>query len=90
MIGVSKAEPTCDSPAFAVKNLRIDEIAETRPLFYENQDLAEFEGRVLKVFNDSKHSFVVLDQTAFYARAGGQEPDSGTLDNHKVLEDTLS
>ncbi|NSL76852.1 MAG: alanine--tRNA ligase [Thaumarchaeota archaeon] len=68
------------------RNFDIDGIDQTRPLFYENQDLTEFEGRVLKVFNDSKHSFVVLDQTAFYARAGGQEPDFGTLDNHKVLD----
>ena len=36
MIGVSKAEPTCDSPAFAVKNLRIDEIAETGTKAREN------------------------------------------------------
>jgi len=64
----------------------IDELPETRPLFYENQELTEFDGNVLEVFHDSKHSFVVLDQTAFYARAGGQEPDSGTLDNHEVLD----
>jgi alanyl-tRNA synthetase len=29
---------------------------------------------------------VVLDQTAFYPRGGGQEPDTGELDGGKVLE----
>ena len=28
----------------------------------------------------------MLDQTAFYARAGGQEPDFGTLNNYNVLD----
>ncbi len=36
IIGVSNAEPTCDSPAFAVENVRIDEIAETGTKAREN------------------------------------------------------
>ena len=30
--------------------------------------------------------YVILDQTAFYPRGGGQEPDAGELDGTKVLE----
>ena len=68
------------------RSFDIDKLPETRPLFYENQELTEFEGQVLQVYDDSKHSFIVLDQTAFYARAGGQEPDFGTLNNYNVLD----
>ena len=28
----------------------------------------------------------MLDQTAFYPRGGGQEPDKGKLDNYEVVE----
>ena len=30
--------------------------------------------------------FIILDQTAFYPRGGGQEPDTGEIDGVKVLE----
>tara|TARA_B100001013_G_scaffold195991_1_gene118487 strand:+ start:2067 stop:4793 length:2727 start_codon:yes stop_codon:yes gene_type:complete len=64
----------------------IEDIQPTRTLFYENQKQSEFDGRVLKVFHESNNSLIVLDQTAFYARAGGQEPDHGVLDNFNVLD----
>lgn len=68
------------------RNLDVDDLPATRTLFYENQELNEFDGRVLKVFHESEYSLVVLDQTAFYARAGGQEPDAGVLDKYDVLD----
>jgi alanyl-tRNA synthetase len=47
--------------------------------------MREFHAKVLKVV-DGK--YVVLDQTAFYPRGGGQEPDTGEIDSAKVVEVT--
>ncbi len=57
----------------------------TRLMYYEkeNQNLMEFEAKVLKIF-DGK--YVVLDRTAFFARAGGQEPDHGILGGCEVID----
>ena len=63
----------------------VTDLTKTRTLFYENQELLEFEAKVLRVFS-GKDNYIVLDQTAFYARAGGQEPDHGTLEGMKVVD----
>ena len=47
----------------------------TRPLYYEDQYTFTCEGRVLR----SGKGYVVLDQTCFYPRGGGQEADKGFL-----------
>ncbi|HXV45955.1 MAG TPA: alanine--tRNA ligase-related protein, partial [Nitrososphaera sp.] len=54
-------------------------------LYYEDETMREFHGKVLKVV-DGK--YVVLDQTAFYPRGGGQEPDTGEIEGSKVVEVT--
>ncbi|HUI00008.1 MAG TPA: alanine--tRNA ligase [Nitrososphaerales archaeon] len=58
-------------------------LPETRPLYYEDGELFEFEAKVLKTFPGG---YVVLDQTAFYPRGGGQEPDHGTIADRKVVD----
>lgn len=58
-------------------------LTDTRLLYYEDGEKFEFEARVLKAYPGG---YVVLDQTAFYPRGGGQEPDHGTLDGRKVLD----
>jgi alanyl-tRNA synthetase len=58
-------------------------LPDTRPLYYEDGEMFEFEARVLRTYPGG---FVVLDQTAFYPRGGGQEPDHGTLDGKNVLD----
>lgn len=63
----------------------LEGLSATRPLYYEDESIREFEARVLKVI-DSK--YVVLDQTAFYPRGGGQEPDTGEISGAKVVEVT--
>ena len=66
-----------DIEAFPIDN----EMAETRMLFYED-DPDVFDAKVLKAWDD----YVVLDQTSFYARGGGQEPDGGTISEFKVID----
>lgn len=58
-------------------------LPETKPLYYENEKVVEFEGTVQAIFKDR---YVVLDQTAFYPRGGGQEPDLGTINQYKVKD----
>ena len=52
----------------------------TRPLYYEDVDMLQFEGKVQDVLKGG----ILLDQTAFYPEGGGQEWDEGTLDGHPV------
>ena len=61
----------------------ISGLPETRPLYYEEGDLFEFEAKVLRTFDGG---YVALDRTAFYPRGGGQEPDHGTLDGASVVD----
>ncbi|HEY9387978.1 MAG TPA: alanine--tRNA ligase [Nitrososphaeraceae archaeon] len=61
----------------------LEGIAPTRLLYYEDESIREFEATVLRVVEDK---YVVIDQTAFYPRGGGQEPDKGKLDSFEVVE----
>ena len=63
--------------------LGLEGLPATRLLYYEDETNHEFEATVLKVIDNK---FVVLDQTAFYPRGGGQEPDKGKLDSLEVVE----
>jgi alanyl-tRNA synthetase len=63
----------------------IADITGTRLLYYEDVDLFAFDARVVKTYDGG---FVALDQTAFYPRGGGQEPDHGTIEGKKV-EDVI-
>jgi alanyl-tRNA synthetase len=63
--------------------LGLEGLPATRLLYYEDETNHEFEATVLKVIDNK---FVVLDQTAFYPRGGGQEPDKGKLNSFEVVE----
>jgi alanyl-tRNA synthetase len=57
-------------------------IPPTNLLFYLDRDQFEFEAKVLRIIEDK---YVILDNTAFYARSGGQEPDHGTINGLQVV-----
>lgn len=63
----------------------LEKIAPTRLLYYEDESMREFTAMVLEVI---EKKFVILDQTAFYPRGGGQEPDTGQIGDIKVAEVT--
>lgn len=48
----------------------------TRLLYYEDQYMREFEGKILKVLDGE---YIVLDSTCFFPEGGGQPADSGHL-----------
>ena len=61
--------------------IKIENVAETKQLFYDDWKQTKFKAKVLLV--DGKN--VVLDVTYFYATSGGQDHDSGTLNEIKVV-----
>ncbi|MEM4725789.1 MAG: alanine--tRNA ligase [Nitrososphaerales archaeon] len=63
--------------------LDVSNIQPTQLLFYKDEKTLQFKAKVLKIFDGG---YVVLDQTAFYPRSGGQEPDLGTIGASKVVD----
>jgi alanyl-tRNA synthetase len=61
----------------------LDDILPTTPLYYQDASIREFTSKVTRVV-DKK--YLVLDQTAFYPRGGGQEPDSGEIEGVNVID----
>ena len=64
-------------------NIGLKEIPETKMLFYEDPYQDKFNARVLKIID---RKYVVLDQSCFYGRSGGQEPDEGKI-NGCIVDD---
>jgi len=54
-------------------------------LFDEDSYISEFSARAEKCIKSQDGYLVTLSQTAFFPTAGGQECDSGTLDDEEVL-----
>ncbi len=57
-------------------------VHKTRKLFWEDPYLTELETCVTNVSGND----ITVEQTIFYALAGGQESDEGTIGNHRVLQ----
>jgi alanyl-tRNA synthetase len=55
----------------------------TRLLYYEDASIREFDARILRIV---KGRYMILDQTAFYPRGGGQEPDFGYIEGIKITD----
>ena len=60
-----------------------ERIPPTKLLYYDDRVELDFKARVLKVFQGG---YVVLNQTVFYPRGGGQEPDKGTIGDSRVVD----
>lgn len=52
----------------------------TRPLYYEDPYLREFEAKILKSIKVGQRSFAILDRTAFFPEGGGQPGDRGVIE----------
>ena len=63
----------------------LDGLAPTTLLYYQDESIRHFDAKVLKVVEGQ---YIILDQTAFYPRGGGQEPDTGEIDGIEVVEVT--
>jgi alanyl-tRNA synthetase len=55
---------------------------ETEILYYKDETLREFTAKVV----DCRDNLVVLDRTAFYPTGGGQEHDTGFINNIPVID----
>lgn len=64
------------------KKIDISNIPIGKMLFYEDQNVFNFDAKVIYV----KDSLVVLDNTYFYGRSGGQEPDFGSINGCRVYD----
>lgn len=71
-----------EKPVKAKPRFDISGLPKTRLLYYEDPNLLEFEAKVLKILDNH----VILDQTIFYPRGGGQEPDSGLINGCRVID----
>ncbi len=64
----------------------VEDIPETKLLFYENQNKETEDVKILKEFDFEKDHYIVLDKTLFYPTMGGQASDTGYIGDKKVIE----
>jgi alanyl-tRNA synthetase len=63
----------------------LEDLPPTKSLYYQDESIRQFQAKVLKIVEGK---YIILDQTAFYPRGGGQEPDTGEIEGIKVIEVT--
>ncbi|MCK4967621.1 MAG: alanine--tRNA ligase, partial [Candidatus Aenigmarchaeota archaeon] len=71
-----KEVKTKKKTTFDLKN-----IPQTKKLFYETNNLS-FNAKIINI----QDSWIILDKTAFYATSGGQDHDTGTINNQEVID----
>ena len=54
-------------------------------LYYKDQYIKEFIGEIIEIKELDNKFHIQLDKTAFFPGGGGQFCDTGTIDNHKVI-----
>jgi len=62
---------------------KFKDLEETHRFYYVEHYETKFDAKILRIVDD-KH--VVLDKTLFYPTSGGQQFDTGTLDEFKVVD----
>ena len=60
----------------------LSDVAITHPMYYESYDLVESRAKVLSIIDNK----VLLDRTIFYPTGGGQEHDTGFIDDYQVVD----
>jgi alanyl-tRNA synthetase len=63
----------------------LENLPPTKLLYYQDESIRHFQAKILRIVEGK---YVILDQTAFYPRGGGQEPDTGDIEGVKVVEVT--
>lgn len=58
----------------------------TEKIFYEDTACVAFHAVVLSCTREQDHYWIELDRTAFFPEEGGQYADTGTLNQHPVLD----
>ncbi len=64
------------------EQLSLEDVPETKTMYYEDYRKTDFSAKVLKVIGQ----YVILDKTYFYPTSGGQEYDTGVLGSHRVVD----
>lgn len=82
-VQLSELHESHHSPHNLIPFTGIEELPPTQLLYYEHDLMTESDAKVLAITADN---YIVLDQTIFYPRGGGQEPDTGDIDGIKVLD----
>jgi Ser-tRNA(Ala) deacylase AlaX len=62
---------------------------ETKLLYLDDAYLKEFDARVIDVVEHEDLIYIVLDQTLFYPRGGGQPSDTGVLECSGIVYNVL-
>lgn len=57
----------------------------TEKLYDKNAYLSEFEAKVINCIKVDSSYEIILDKTCFFPEQGGQDCDTGYIDNHRVL-----
>lgn len=55
-------------------------------LYYENQYIKEFNGKIIEIKDIENRLHIALDKTAFFPGGGGQERDKGKINNYEVID----
>ncbi len=86
---VSERHEAKDTDTKTGKQEKVDmgDLPGTKALYFDHYDLVLFKANVLKIKKkDKEHSYVVLDQTAFYPTSGGQVHDKGKIGGCEVVD----
>lgn len=75
-------EAPVESPAPTQQGPSLFPPYESEQLYYTDENMREFTATVIHVYD----TLVVLDRTAFYPTGGGQEHDTGYMENTRVVD----